>query len=120
MSKVASLAYTRFKNGKYPIAFVSMDNCARTERLYESVSFIAKTWAEKGLVEREFISYLENNEKVSFPWTMIDKITPRPSEDIKRMLDDAGVGGMDLVKTTKNTFIAPLLMLRTSISSNRG
>ena len=28
MSKVASLAYTRFKNGKYPIAFVSMDNCA--------------------------------------------------------------------------------------------
>ena len=40
---------------------------------------------------------------------MIDKITPRPSEDIKRMLDDAGVSGMDLVKTTKNTFIAPFV-----------
>lgn len=110
MSKVASLAYTRFKNGKYPIAFVSMDNCAENgKRLYESVIFIAKTWAEKGLVEKEFIDYLENNEKVSFPWTMIDKITPRPSEDIKRMLDDAGVSGMDLVKTTKNTFIAPFV-----------
>ena len=110
MSKVASLAYTRFKNGKYPIAFVSMDNCAENgKRLYESVILIAKTWAEKGFVEEEFIDYLKNNKKVSFPWTMIDKITPRPSEDIKKMLNDAGISGMDLIKTTKNTFIAPFV-----------
>ncbi len=110
MSKVASLAYTRFKNGKHPIAFVSMDNCSENgKRVYESVIFIAKTWAEKGFVEKDFIDYLEDDKKVSFPWTMIDKITPRPSEDIKKVLDDAGIGGMDLVKTTKNTFIAPFV-----------
>ncbi|NSW89439.1 MAG: mannitol dehydrogenase family protein [Firmicutes bacterium] len=110
MSKVASLAYTRFKSGELPIAFVSMDNCAENgKRLYESVIFIANAWAEKGLVEREFIYYLSNPGKVSFPWTMIDKITPRPSEEIKKMLDDAGINGMDIVKTNKNTFIAPFV-----------
>jgi fructuronate reductase len=110
MSKIASLAYTRYKKGEYPIAFVSMDNCAENgKKFHESVMVIAKAWAKKGFVEKEFIDYLENSEKVSFPWTMIDKITPRPSEDIKKALDDLNVDGMELVKTAKNTFIAPFV-----------
>lgn len=110
MSKVASLAYARFKSGQLPIAFVSMDNCAENgKRLYEAVMSIAGAWAEKGLVEKEFVDYLSNTNKVSFPWTMIDKITPRPSEDVKRILDEAGIQGMDILKTEKNTFIAPFV-----------
>lgn len=110
MSKVASLAYTRFKSGQLPVALVSMDNCSENgKRLNESVVFIAKAWAEKGLVEKEFVDYLNNPAKVSFPWSMIDKITPRPSEDVKNMLESKGIGGMDIVKTEKNTFIAPFV-----------
>jgi fructuronate reductase len=110
MSKAASLAYTRFKSGQLPIAFVSMDNCAENgKRLYEAIISIARAWAEKGLVEKEFIDYLNDTNKVSFPWTMIDKITPRPSEDVKKILDNADIQGMDILKTEKNTFIAPFV-----------
>ncbi|HOJ09804.1 MAG TPA: mannitol dehydrogenase family protein [Clostridiales bacterium] len=110
MSKVASLAYTRYKNGQLPIAFVSMDNCAENgKRLSTSVNTIARVWAEKGLVEKEFIDYLNDSKKVSFPWSMIDKITPRPAEEVKNVLDNAGIGGMDIIRTNKNTFIAPFI-----------
>ena len=38
------------------------------------------------LVEEGFLKYINNTEKVSFPWSMIDKITPRPSESVKETL----------------------------------
>ncbi len=110
MSKVASLAYNRFKNGMHPITFVSMDNCAENGRkLYDAVIYVSAAWAEKGLVEKEFINYLNDPAKVSFPWTMIDKITPRPSEEVKSKLVESGFSSMDIIKTSKNTFIAPFV-----------
>nr|WP_176553532.1 mannitol dehydrogenase family protein [Moorella thermoacetica] len=110
MSKVASLAYTRYKSGKLPIAFVSMDNCAHNgERLYESVKTIVKKWVDNGLVESGFLAYINDVSKVSFPWTMIDKITPRPSDIVKDSLQSIGFKSTEIVHTKKNTYIAPFV-----------
>ncbi len=107
---VTSLAYERFKAGAYPFAFVSMDNCSHNgEKLQAGVMEVAKAWCEKGLVCKEFIDYLSDPEKVSFPWSMIDKITPRPHASVQEMLKSKGFESVDVVITQKNTFIAPFV-----------
>ena len=110
MGKVAALAYTRYQHGELPIAFVSMDNCSHNgDILYKSVVTIVKAWQEKGLVEATFVDYINNPGKVSFPWSMIDKITPRPAESVKNALEASGFGSTGILRTTKNTFIAPFV-----------
>lgn len=110
MAKIAALVYERFKAGKLPIALVSMDNCAENgKRLHDAVVDIAQTWEKNNLVEKGFVDYLESSGKVSFPWSMIDKITPRPSDDVKQSLEKLGLVDMEPVKTAKNTFIAPFV-----------
>ena len=85
MGKVAALCYERYLNGRLPLALVSMDNCSHNgTRLYEAVSAFARAWVEKGLAEEEFEAYIRSGA-VSFPWTMIDKITPRPDESVKQI-----------------------------------
>ncbi|MEW6623029.1 MAG: mannitol dehydrogenase family protein [Bacillota bacterium] len=110
MSKIASLAYIRYKNGELPIAFVSMDNCSHNgEKLHSSLQTIAVKWIENGLIESGFLSYINDPEKVTFPWSMIDKITPRPSESVKAYLDSIGFADTEIVCTDKNTFVAPFV-----------
>ena len=46
-------------------------------------------------------------DKVSFPWSMIDKITPRPAKVVEEALSSVGVEDMAPIITAKNTFIAP-------------
>lgn len=110
MSVVAALVYERYKAGAMPVALVSMDNCSHNgDILKASVLFIADEWYKKGFVEKEYIDYLNDSSKVSFPWSMIDKITPRPANVIKDMLDDMGIEDMGPVTTSKNTYIAPFV-----------
>ena len=110
MAKVASLAYTRYQHGELPIAFVSMDNCSHNgDKLFSAVETICRKWAELGLVEEGFLNYINTPEKVSFPWSMIDKITPRPAESVKNTLNQNGFGSTEILCTTKNTFIAPFV-----------
>ncbi|MGB4491715.1 MAG: mannitol dehydrogenase family protein [Halanaerobiales bacterium] len=110
MAKVAALMYTRFRNGKLPIALVSMDNCSHNgEVLHASIRTIVEKWVENGLVEKGFLDYINNEEKVSFPWTMIDKITPRPSEKVRDALAEIGFKNTEIVQTAKNTYIAPFI-----------
>lgn len=113
MSVTAALLYHRFKSGAYPMAVVSMDNCSHNgEKLQKSVMTIAKAWAENGTAEKEFINYL--TVKVSFPWSMIDKITPRPSDKIMNTLTNLGVEDMEPVITSKGTYIAPFVNAETA------
>ena len=92
LGKVASLLYTRFRAGRKPLAMVSMDNCSRNgEKLFEAMDTYARTWVEKGLAEKEFLSYIEDDHTVSFPWTMIDKITPRPDQEVSAILEKDGL-----------------------------
>lgn len=110
LGKVVSLLYTRYTHGALPIAMVSMDNCSHNgAKLKAGVTEIADAWAEKGLVEKEFIEYLKDEEKVSFPWSMIDKITPRPAKEIEVQLEELGIEEMAPVVTSKNTYIAPFV-----------
>ena len=107
MSMVAALLFARFKAGKYPLAVVSMDNCSHNgEKLQSSVMTVAKAWAEKGFVGQDFIDYLSDEKQVSFPWSMIDKITPRPHKIVEDALAADGIEGMAPIVTSKNTFIA--------------
>ena len=110
MSKIVSLAYIRYKNGELPIAFVSMDNCSHNgDILHKSLKTIADEWVKNGLIERGFLAYIDDPSKVAFPWSMIDKITPRPSESVKAYLDSIGFTDTEIVCTDKNTFIAPFV-----------
>ena len=110
IGKVAALLYERFKAGKLPIAMVSMDNCSHNgDKLFAAVDAFAKTWTEKGLVEKEFLSYVEDYSKVSFPWSMIDKITPRPDASVEKLLLADGIEELEPVITSKNTYVAPFV-----------
>ena len=110
IAKVASLMHFRYKNGELPIALVSMDNCSHNgEKLYNAINSIVEKWANNGLVEKDFLKYINNPKKVSFPWSMIDKITPRPSDNVKETLNSAGFVSTDIVITKGNTYIAPFV-----------
>ena len=107
MGKVASLLYERFLAGEKPFAMVSTDNCSHNgEKLSLALTAYASAWEENKLVQPGFLSYLQNPEKVSFPWTMIDKITPRPHKMVEESLEKDGIEGMTPIVTSKNTFIA--------------
>ena len=110
MSVTASLLLERFKAGAKPIAVVSMDNCSHNgEKLRASVLEIAKSWVDNGLADKEFFSWISDESKVSFPWSMIDKITPRPSEVVENQLKSLGVENMSPVITNRNTYLAPFV-----------
>ncbi|USF25846.1 Polyol:NADP oxidoreductase [Firmicutes bacterium ASF500] len=110
MSMTAALLLERFNAGGTPIAIVSMDNCSHNgEKLRSSVMTVVDKWLEKGHVSQEFAAWVRDEEKVSFPWSMIDKITPRPAQVVEEALTAAGVEDMAPIITSKNTFIAPFV-----------
>jgi len=108
MSKVTALVYHRYLKGKKKLALCSMDNCSHNgEKLQTAVMAIAQAWVDAGFCEKGFIGYLQKD--VSFPWSMIDKITPRPDDKVKAMLDADGFSDTTVVVTSKNTYIAPFV-----------
>ncbi len=110
IGKVVSLLYTRYLSGKKPIAMVSTDNCSHNgEKLYAAVMAFAKAWIANGLAEKGFEEYLNDESKVSFPWSMIDKITPRPDASVEEMLRRDGLEDLDPVVTSKKTWVAPFV-----------
>jgi fructuronate reductase len=107
MAKVTALAYERYKAGAYPFAFASMDNCSHNgQKLKDAVITVAEKWAENDLVEEGFLGYLNDESKVGFPWSMIDKITPGPAPEVQEKLKEIGFENTEIVKTNKNTEIA--------------
>lgn len=108
MAVVTAMLLERFKSGAAPIAMVSMDNVSRNgQKFRESVLETAEEWLRNGYVTEDFLSYVKDGNQVSFPWTMIDKITPRPGDEICASLKADGVEDMDIVVTSKHTYIAP-------------
>lgn len=113
MSITAAMLYHRYTSCGAPIAIVSMDNCSHNgEKLCAAVSEIADAWIKNGHADAGFGEYLKT--KVSFPWSMIDKITPRPSDSVRDKLTAMGVEAMDAVITSKKTFIAPFVNAETA------
>lgn len=89
---------------------VSMDNCSHNgDKLQAAVLAFADAWCEGKLADRGFAEYVRDGSRVSFPWTMIDKITPRPDAKVEAMLAADGIEELDAVVTSKNTYIAPFV-----------
>lgn len=110
MGKVTALLYHRYLAGEKKIAMVSNDNCSHNgDKLAAAIGAFAKNWAEAGLVEAGFVSYVEDKSKVSFPWTMIDKITPRPDTLVMNSLIADGLEDVSCLVTGKNTYVAPFV-----------
>lgn len=110
MGKVTALLYERFQSGRKPLALVSMDNCSHNgDKLYAAVAEIATAWEEQGLVTNGFTTYIKDPDYVSFPWTMIDKITPRPDDSVRALLEQDGIYGLEQVVTSKHTYVAPFV-----------
>lgn len=108
MGAITYLLYARYKAGKFPIAMISTDNFSENgQKLQDAVLTIAKGWIENEMVEKEFYDYLVNPSKVSFPWSMIDRITPNPSEDIAKLLNNDGFENTEILHSIKHTNIAP-------------
>src|SRR5574344_833130 len=108
MSIVTNLLNKRFEKNKKELTLLSLDNCSENgDKVRDSIMLIANKWNESGKVSDEFINYLE--EKVSFPLSMIDKITPRPAKEVKKYVEELGFEDMDIVVTSKNTHTAPFV-----------
>lgn len=109
MENVFSLLLHRYNCGELPIALVSMDNCSHNgDKLKAMALHFANKWIEEGKTDQGFMDYI-NGDKVSFPWTMIDKITPRPDDSVMKMIQAKGVEDMSPVITDKNTYVAPFV-----------
>ena len=94
--------------GKFPVTLLSLDNCSHNGLvLQKSVVTIAKEWQEKNLVENGFADYVE--QKISYPCTMIDKITPRPATNIQEELSKEGFTDMEFVKSSRGGQYAPFV-----------
>ena len=110
MGKVAALLLERYKAGKLPLTVQSMDNCSHNgDKVKAGVFAYAEKWVADGLVEKGFLEYLKDQKKITFPWSMIDKITPRPHVKVKELLAADGFEDNDYIETEKHTFTAPFV-----------
>lgn len=110
MGKVAAGLYARYRAGGRPVAMVSMDNCSHNgTKLHEAVSAFAHAWVKAGLADEGFAGYIDDPAKVSFPWSMIDKITPRPDASVEALLEKDGIEELKPIITSKKTYIAPFV-----------
>ncbi len=110
IGKVASLLYHRFLSGEKPVAMVSMDNCSHNgDKLYAAINAFAEKWTQNGKAQAGFLAYVNDKSKVTFPWSMIDKITPRPDASVEEILKKDNIAGLEPVITSKNTYVAPFV-----------
>lgn len=110
MGKLTALLYERYKNGASPIALVSMDNTSQNGKLLKNtVMKYVQEWLNNDKIEPGFKDYVTEPSKVSFPWSMIDKITPRPNIDVKKELEDDGFEDTEIQVTSRNSHIAPFV-----------
>ena len=110
LGKVTALLYERFKAGRLPLTVQSMDNCSHNGgRVKAGVLAYAERWVNDGLVPEAFADYVRNKTKITFPWSMIDKITPRPHEKVKELLAEDGFEDNSYIETEKHTFTAPFV-----------
>jgi len=110
MGKVCALLFERFKAGELPLTVQSMDNCSHNgDKVKAGVFAYAERWVKDGLVPEAFLAYLKNEQKITFPWSMIDKITPRPHEKVKELLAADGFDDNNYIETEKHTFTAPFV-----------
>ena len=110
LGRIAALCHERYAHGALPLAMASMDNCSHNgDILFAAMETIAKGWVENNAADKGFLDYVRDKSKLSFPWSMIDKITPRPDDSVRDMLVSSGLEDMQGAVTSKNTYVAPFV-----------
>lgn len=108
LARLVSLLYERYLAGTFPLTLLSMDNCSHNGIILQNaIKEIADAWGKKDLVEKGFIEYLM--QKVAYPCSMIDKITPRPSEKIQKELLEDGFTDMEFISSSRGSWYAPFV-----------
>lgn len=103
LGQITDLLSRRMRACGKPVSLVSMDNCSKNgDKLKNAVMELAAARNDWELVK--YIS-----EKVAFPWTMIDKITPRPDARVQKLLEGDGFEGIAPVVTPRGTYVAPFV-----------
>lgn len=106
LGKILSLLWARFQAGAHPIALLSLDNLVNNGlRLRQIIVEMAENLYRLEKVGIDFVEWIKS-DALAFPCSMIDKITPRPSEDLSAMLSSEGVANMSVVCTQKGSFCA--------------
>ncbi len=104
---ITDLCYERYRSGQFPLALVSMDNFSHNGTvLKEGILSVAERGSSLGLYDHGFLDYLNNKKLISYNWSMIDKITPRPSEQVRRSLEADGLEDINEIITNRNTYTA--------------
>lgn len=105
MAQLAALCIARFHACGKPLALVSMDNCSHNgEKLGGAVLGVAEAWHKNGSITDAELDYLRT--QIAFPWSMIDKITPRPDPKVEAVLQADGLTDISPFVTAKNTYTA--------------
>ncbi len=100
MGKLTALLCARYRKNKAPLAMVSMDNCSHNgDKLKAAITCFANAWGGEG-----FRAWLAGS--VSFPWSMIDKITPGPDASVAAMLEKDGLeAGTPFVNAEESEYL---------------
>ncbi len=97
MVLLTGLLLHRYNEGAAPINLLSCDNLVDNGvTLRNTVLTIAKERLKNASVTNDFVEWLEDRTKVSFPVSVIDKITPRPTEPVSKYLSELGFSDMGL------------------------
>ena len=108
MAQLTAMCLGRRKACGKPLALVSMDNCSHNgEKLQAAVTEIAEMWLKNGKITQEDFDYLQRD--IAFPWSMIDKITPRPHPVVEEQLIADGLEDISPFVTSKHTYTAPFV-----------
>ncbi|GFH42042.1 mannitol dehydrogenase [Lactococcus hodotermopsidis] len=106
MSKLTYLLLERFNANQTPLAMVSTDNFSHNgDRLKAAILEIAQGWYKAGHVSADFVAYLSDDTKISFPFSMIDRITPLPNGEIAEQLENSGIEKMKPFVTDKQKMV---------------
>lgn len=105
ITAAAAMCLERRKATDKPLALVSLDNCSHNGlRLQRAIEEVARTWKDAGFITDEDVQYLSTN--ISYPFSVIDKITPRPDQRIRDVLRADNIDDVEIFQTAKGTAAA--------------
>ncbi|MCI6660513.1 MAG: mannitol dehydrogenase family protein [Peptoniphilaceae bacterium] len=101
----------RYQAGATPLTLLSLDNHSHNGTvLRNAVLAVAEEMVAQGKAGKDFLEWLSDTAKVSFPWTMIDKITPASSEEVaKHLVRDFGIENAGRIDLGRGRFAAPFV-----------
>ncbi len=106
MGKVTALLLKRYLAGALPLTVQSMDNCARNgDKAREAVLTYARQWIRDGLAPDGFLDYLQDQGRITFPWSMIGKVPLQPDAQVWEMLAADGFADDDTGGTDTAPFV---------------